>query len=104
MEGSNGKCGKSRLCVGAFGIAIGVTWGLGVLILGILNWKFQYGTLWMHTLASIYIGFAPSLKGIIVGTVWALIDGFILGAIVALIYNCVCKCCHCKVCQPEPKP
>lgn len=98
MEGSNQNYG-TRLCAGALGMALGITWALGILFLGIAAWKFSYGTTWVTSLGSIYIGYEPSLKGILIGTVWGFVDGFIGGFLVAWIYNTVAKCCSCRVCK-----
>ncbi len=38
-------------------------------------------------LSSLYIGYAPSFVGSVAGTVWAFVDGFIGGVIIAWLYN-----------------
>jgi hypothetical protein len=35
----------------------------------------------------LYIGYEPTLLGAITGAVWAFVDAFILGVLVAWIYN-----------------
>lgn len=89
-----------RLHPFAFGVAAGVTWGLGILFVGLLAWWFGYGLHFQETIASIYIGYDTSLQGVILGTLWALIDGFVAGVIFGYIYNIVRRCC-CKKCEPN---
>jgi len=78
---------KSTLSVKNFGLAVGTTWGLGALIIGILAWQFNYGNEIVDLCATVYKGYGASLKGSVVGGVEGFIDGFIGGAIVAWFYN-----------------
>ena len=73
------------------GAAIGIVWAGGILVLGILVALFGWGTLFMKTLASIYHGYGSSLGGIIIGTAWALVDGFCAGFFVGWIFNLLPK-------------
>jgi hypothetical protein len=99
MTCSNKTSCKPRLSVCALGLAFGVSWALGVLVLGLLAWKFHnYGSAFINALSSVYIGYNPSPKGIAIGTGWALLDGFVWGAIIALVYN-LCKKCCCSGCK-----
>jgi len=50
---------------------------------------FGWGTGVVEMMSSIYLGFAPSVLGGIIGAVWGFIDGAIGGAIIALVYNAV---------------
>ncbi|MCL4403812.1 bacteriophage holin [Patescibacteria group bacterium] len=75
-----------KLNVKKFAIACGVTWGLGVLLLGWLagsGWGGQFVSL----ISSLYIGYGASFVGGIIGGVWAFFDGAVGGAILAWIYN-----------------
>lgn len=93
------KTGGTRLCPLALGCALGFTWGLAVLILGVLAKTYQFGVAWVHILGSIYIGYAPTFKGIAMGTGWAFAEAFICGFVVAVIYNVCVKHCPCKMCK-----
>jgi len=42
-------------------------------------------------LSSLYIGYAPSFVGGIIGGIWGFFDGLIGGAILALLYNAFAK-------------
>ena len=69
-----------------FGLAAGITWGLGVLFLGIIG-MYGYDGALIGALGSIYVGYAPTIIGSLIGALWALGDGFIGGVIFAWIYN-----------------
>jgi hypothetical protein len=74
----------------ALGIAIGVLWAIYVFFAGIFA-MFGWGAALVDTLASFYIGYGASILGAIIGAIWAFIDGFVAGAIIAWIYNLVAK-------------
>ena len=73
------------------GLAVGIIWAGGILLLGFLVSCCGWGTVMMLSLASIYRGYDPSAAGVILGTLWALVDGFIAGALVGLLYNLLPK-------------
>jgi hypothetical protein len=77
----------------ALGIAIGVLWATYAFLAGIFA-IFGWGTALVETLASFYIGYGPSIVGAIVGAIWALLDGFVAGVVIAWIYNFVAKYCE----------
>jgi hypothetical protein len=68
----------------------GILWGLCVLLVGILNliWP-SYGTEFLDLARSIYPGYAGTagVGGVIVGTLYALVDGAVAGAVFAWLYN-----------------
>jgi hypothetical protein len=74
----------------ALGVAIGAVWAFYVFGLAIAA-MFGWGTALVDTLASLYIGYGASIIGAIIGAVWAFIDGFIAGVLIAWIYNAVGK-------------
>ena len=57
---------------------------------------FGVGVPWLGIIASIYVGFNLSFIGIIIGLVWAIIDGFVVGIILAWSYNAF-SCCGCPM-------
>lgn len=72
------------------GIAIGVLWAFYVFIAGIVA-IFGWGNALVETLASLYIGYGASIIGAIIGAIWAFVDGFIAGIIIAWVYNLIAK-------------
>ena len=88
------------------GIAIGVLWAIYVLFVGIVA-MFGWGVALVEALSSLYIGYAASIIGAIIGAIWAFVDGFIAGVVIAWISNPVAKqparreCASCG-CQSAP--
>jgi hypothetical protein len=76
----------SRLQPFAFGIAIGVVWAVGVLLGGLVA-MIGYGAVFVNALGTVYIGYSASIVGAIIGGIWALVDGFVAGALIAWVYN-----------------
>jgi hypothetical protein len=74
----------------ALGIAIGVLWAIYVFFVGIVA-MFGWGNALVEALASLYIGYAASIIGALIGAVWAFVDGFIAGIAIAWIYNAVAR-------------
>ncbi len=79
-----------KLNVKALAIALGAAWAICVLFLGWVS-IFGWGTKIVEMMASVYIGFASTLLGGIIGAGWAFVDGAIGGAIIAFVYNAVAK-------------
>ena len=74
----------------ALGVAIGVLWSASVFLAAIFA-MFGWGVAFVNVLASFYLGYGASIIGAIIGAVWAAIDGFVAGAVIAWIYNMVAK-------------
>jgi hypothetical protein len=86
MEGRK----KMKLSVKGLTIATAIAWALGLLVVGILNLIFPgYGCEFLRLIASLYPGFKASgtFVDVIVGTLYALVDGAICGFVFALLYN-----------------
>jgi len=78
---------KSTLGVVSLGLAFGITWALGMFLLGIAAALFDWGVPVVAVLSSVYIGYSPSFVGSIAGAVWGFVDGFIGGVLMAWLYN-----------------
>ncbi len=78
---------KATLGVVSLGLAFGITWALGVFLLGIAAALFEWGVPVVAVLSSVYIGYSPSFVGSVSGAVWGFVDGFIGGALLAWLYN-----------------
>ena len=77
----------NRLNVKNFGLALGFSMGIYVLIQGIAAWWFDRGTAVVHLLSSLYIGYAPTPLGCLIGGIWGFTDGFVGGVLIAWFYN-----------------
>ena len=95
----NSSCTKMRLSACGLGASLGVTSALAVLILGIVASSTHWAHAWVNVVSSIYVGFSATPKGIFIGIVWALVEGFVVGFIIAGIYNFVATHCPCKGCR-----
>ncbi len=106
MDKSCEKCGCAcgRLSSCALGFASAFVWGLFILGLGVLAHFTQHGDPWVILFSNIYIGYAPTVKGIFFGVIWAVVDGYITGFLLAWVYNFVAKHCTCKRCNPQGSP
>jgi len=69
------------------GIALGLWWAVCVFLLGLASMIWDYATPLVNGLGTLYLGYAPNVLGSIVGAIWAFIDLFIFGILVAWIYN-----------------
>jgi hypothetical protein len=79
-----------RLNVKALVITFGIVWGGAVFLTAVMNliWA-GYGQPLLSMMASVYPGYhaTRNLVGVLVGTGYALVDGFVCGAIVGWLYN-----------------
>ena len=79
-----------KLSIWPFTIALGILWGAVVLLTGIANliWP-SYGVAFLQMLASVYPGYAAAenIGAVIVGTLYAVLDGAIFGLVLALLDN-----------------
>lgn len=79
-----------KLNIKALALSGGCIWAASVLFVGLahLFWP-SYGTTFLDLVASIYPGFHPSngFGAVIVGALYAFIDGGIGGAVLAWLYN-----------------
>lgn len=78
-----------------FGCALSAVWALIVLLVGIANliWP-GYGIEFLKIVDSIYPGYHFGLwgfGGIVVATLYAVIDGWVVGVVFALLYNSFTK-------------
>ncbi len=76
-----------KLNVKAFAFTCAIIWGLGLFL---ITWWFMIfeGASGDTTLIGrVYVGYNISPLGSLIGLVWASIDGLILGAIFAWLYN-----------------
>jgi hypothetical protein len=70
----------------ALGIAVGLVWAIGVFLAGIFA-MFHWGNAFVDVIGSFYIGYGASIIGAIIGALWAVVDGFVAGYVIAWVYN-----------------
>ena len=66
---------------------MGSIWGLSLMSMCWLDAWIGYGHAFMHVVASVYIGVAPTLLGGFIGLIWGLVDGFVFAWLIAFVYN-----------------
>ncbi len=76
-----------KLNIRAFAITCGIIWGLGLFCITWWIIFFEGPTGDPTFLGRIYRGYTISALGSFIGLLWAIIDGFIGGAIFAWLYN-----------------
>ena len=79
-----------RLSIRSLAVTFGILWGGTVLLLGMANliWP-SYGVAFLQLVESVYPGYhaGQGLGSVIVGTLYAILDGAVGGLVFAWIYN-----------------
>ena len=70
----------------ALGLTGGLTTAAWVVVLGLLS-RIGWGDQWRRLFADLYPGYGSTPSGLVVGSVWAFLDGFTVGAAFAWLYN-----------------
>jgi hypothetical protein len=70
----------------AFALACGLLWACGVVGLGLMA-RFGWGERWERLLADVYKGYGETPEGLLLGGLWAFLDGFAGGYAFAWLYN-----------------
>lgn len=79
-----------RLSVRALTIVSALLWSGAILLVGVLNLASpSYGVGFLQMVSSVYPGFHASrtLGDVLVGTIYALVDGAVCGFLFAWLYN-----------------
>jgi hypothetical protein len=72
----------------AFPLALGCTWAIGLAALALIAMVHgSYGKTVISILSSVYLGYAPTVPGIVIGALWGFVDGYIGGYIFTWFYN-----------------
>lgn len=69
----------------AFSFAI--IWSISLLLLAWAGWLFHYGIMFTHVLGFVYLGYAPTFLGGVIGAVWGFFDFFIFIWLCSWLYN-----------------
>lgn len=81
-----------RLSPVALGLAFGVTWGVSVLIMGLVAYYLTIGTGFVVAMGTLYVGYEASIIGSLIGGVIGFVDAFIGGLVIAWLYNLFSRC------------
>ena len=79
-----------KLSIRALMITAALLWGGGLLLVGLLNLASEsYGLAFLLMMSSVYPGFHVSrtLGDVLVGTVYAAVDGVLCGLLFGWLYN-----------------
>jgi hypothetical protein len=76
-----------KLDVRAFAITCSLVWGFGLFFLTWWVIMFDGPTGEVTLIGRLYRGYSISPMGSVIGLVWALLDGFVGGAVFAWLYN-----------------
>jgi len=85
----NGRC-SMKLNLRAFILTVGIFWGGAFFLTGLVNLLWcGYGGAFLQVMASVYPGYKAigTFGDLIVGTLYALVDGLISGSIFGVLYN-----------------
>ncbi|MFA5092838.1 MAG: DUF2934 domain-containing protein [Candidatus Omnitrophota bacterium] len=77
----------AKLCVKAFGISCGLVVAALTFVVGTLNIIFYIESGLSKALAILYFGYAPTILGVVINSLWGFIFAFVLGALIAWLYN-----------------
>ena len=76
-----------KLDVKAFAMTCAIVWGLGLFALTWWIIAFDGATGEVTLIGRLYRGYNISPAGSVIGLLWAVLDGFVGGAIFAWVYN-----------------
>jgi hypothetical protein len=93
-----GKCGNCKgICPVTFGLALGITYGLFMMVLAWVATWFGWGSSVVDQYSAILSGYDASFVGGLIGFLWGLLKGFVFGFVLIMIYHLIC-CCKKKCC------
>lgn len=96
-----------RLQVLSFGLALGLLWGVSVLLIGLSAMWYGWGAEMVKLIGAIYLGYQATWLGSLVGGLWGFLDAFLGGVIFAVLYNLFLRCfakgnsCHVHTKPPQ---
>ena len=76
-----------KLNIKAFALTFGLVWGIGIFVLTWWIIVFEGISEEITFLGKVYRGYSITPAGSFIGLVWAFVDGTIVGAIFAWVYN-----------------
>ena len=79
-----------KLSIKSLTISLALLWGLTILFVSFLDYLWPpYGKAFLEVMSSVYPGYkaAGTLGSVVVGTLYAIVDGAVGGALFAWLYN-----------------
>ena len=89
-----------KLHVLGFGLAFAIVGAIFTFILGLAAMH-GYRAAYIALIGSVYKGYSATFAGSLLGAIWAFIESFIVGVIIAALYNCFTCGKWCKACQKK---
>jgi hypothetical protein len=81
-----------KLQVSALGLACGLLWAIFLVLISLAVMFTPY---WsadaVSWIGNFYLGYDITIGGIVIGAIWAFVDAFIGGALLAWLYNMFAK-------------
>jgi hypothetical protein len=77
----------AKLDVKALGLSLGITWGLSVILMGLICMMSGWGSSFVDAMGKFYVGYKPTLLGSLTGGILGFLDMGIGGVIIAWLYN-----------------
>ena len=77
----------NKLSPKACGLAFGILWSGGVLVMGLAALVTSWARPFVDVLSVMYVGYSTSVLGLLLGTLWGFVDAFIGGWLFAWLYN-----------------
>ena len=71
----------------AFGLAFGILWGGGVLLMGLLALVCSWAQPFVDVVSVMYLGYEATIIGTLIGALWGFVDAFLGGLVFAWLYN-----------------
>lgn len=76
-----------RLSLFRFGSALGIAFGVTMVLAGCMAWITGIGDSLVHVVASLFRGYGAGPLAAIIGGVWGCATGFTFGVALAWVYN-----------------
>ena len=83
---------KCKICPVSLGLSLGVFWGVSIFLMGLLAHFYMYGRPFVAAVGQLYIGYDPSIVGSLLGGFIGFVDAFVMGYIIAWLYNLYSSC------------
>ncbi len=78
---------RARLDVLSMALAFGISMAALMFLFGLFAWLTGLWGAAVDLVATVYIGYAATFLGSIIGGIWAFFEGLIFGGLIAWLYN-----------------